>query len=114
MIYLRLPNFAWMCPNVDAHFNRLTPTSPATRIVNIHHARFLCVFIRWTLINANPMIPPINAVLESVNTIAAIHIMSIEIFNIVFLFAVIISCIDVNFCLKNNMITGRNAMRKYP
>ena len=109
-----LPNFALICPIVDAHFNALNPMSHRIHMIQIHRARFLCAFIHWILSNANAMIPPMNAVLESVSMIAIIHSAITAIFSIVFLFAVKRFFIEVSLCLKKRTMIGRNAIRKYP
>jgi hypothetical protein len=63
---------------------------------------------------ASPTIPPINAVLESVSTIASIHSIIIE----VFIIAVLCLNTDVLMCLKfslkKNSTAGKNAIKKYP
>lgn len=60
------------------------------------------------------MIPPMNAVLESVMMIATIRIPMIALFTIAFLFIEKNVFIDANFCLKSVTMTGKNAIRKYP
>ena len=88
--------------------------SPAKRTAKIHNEIFLCFLIHWTFIMAKPTIHPINAVLESVNAIANIRNAITAVFRITFLFAEKNALMDVNFCLKNNITTGRNAIKKYP
>jgi len=68
-----LPNFAVICPRVDAHFSTLSPISPAKAVNHTIIANFLCCLIRWMLIQAIPSIPQINAVLDRVSNIASIH-----------------------------------------
>lgn len=99
---------------VDAHFKILNPTNHANNNTNIPTDNFLCVLIRLILMKARPTIPQINAVLDNVNTIAAIQSAMTILLRIAFLLAEKNDFIDVNFCLQNMMITGRNAMRKYP
>jgi hypothetical protein len=55
-----------------------------------------------------------NAVLDNVSAIAAIQSAMTTLLRIAFLLAEKKAFIDVNFCLQNMMIAGRNAMRKYP
>ena len=109
-----LPNFALICPRVDAHLRMLSPISPAKRAIHIPRESFLCFLIRWMFIIANPTIHQINAVLESVSTMARIRSMLIDILRIVFLFACTNSLMLVNFCLSRTSIAGRNAIKKYP
>ena len=109
-----LPNFALICPSVDAHLRMLTPTNPAMHSNKIPRVIFLCSLIRCILINASQTIHQINAVLERVSRIANIRRIITDILNIACLFAPKKFLIEVIFCLKSNIIMGKNAMRKYP
>jgi hypothetical protein len=109
-----LPNFACIWPIVELHFKILSPTIPARANIHIPMAIFLCFLIRWIFTKANPMIPPIYSVLESVMMIAAIRMVMIIVFSIACLFAVKNNLSETNFCLKNTIITGKNAIKKYP
>jgi hypothetical protein len=100
--------------SVDAPFNTLSHISPDISIAHIHRVIFLCVLIRWIFISAIPTIQPINAVLERVNIIASIRKLIAVILIIAILFAVNSVFMFFTFCLKNNSMIGKNAMRKYP
>ncbi|MEI7918816.1 MAG: hypothetical protein WCH65_00985 [bacterium] len=114
MTYCMLPNFAVICPNVDAHFSILTPTNPARIAAAIPRENFLCFLIRWIFTSANHIIHQIYAVLDSVRSIASNRSSIIPIFTIVCLFALTTSLIVVNFCLHSVSMKGRNAIKKYP
>jgi len=109
-----LPNFALICPNVDAHLSILSQINPINNAIHIPHEIFLCFLIRWIFMAANATIHPINAVLESVNAIAKIQSQIIEILMIVFLLIIANFFISSNFCLKKYITAGRNAIKKYP
>jgi len=114
MMYLMLPNFACICPSVDSPFSILSPMSPAMMIPNPVRAIFLCDLIQVIFVKANHIIPPINAVLDSVMMMAAIRMKMIVLFNSTVLFVMINFFMDDNLCLMTSSITGRNAIRKYP
>ena len=99
---------------VELHFKMLNPTIPANASIPIPIAMFLCFLIRWIFTNANHIIPPMNAVLESVMMIAAIRMVIIALFNSTVLFVMMNFFMDDNLCFATSSIAGRNAIRKYP
>jgi hypothetical protein len=64
------------------------------------------------LSTASAIIHPIAAVLDNVNTIAAIRNAIMMVFRIAFLL-LIRSLMDCHLLLHNTIIAGNNAMRKY-